>query len=100
MKRPARPRRGRRGTLAEARRGLTRALLLFGSIGAALILIVVPDSARHGRDEGDAEPVLDRTMTGSVDTAKDHDPQEWADARSDAGPCLMFPDGTQRGACQ
>ncbi|WP_188910871.1 hypothetical protein [Aureimonas endophytica] len=88
------------GSLADAAAGLARAGLLFGSIAAALALIVLPDIDRrnHGAE---VAPDLDATMTGSIAPAPERQGLEWADAsRLDQGPCLMFPDGTERGACR
>lgn len=93
-------------TLAEARTGLFRATLLFGSIAAALSLIAVPAADRHAKYEisqRERSPeTVDPIVTGT--NPSPGEPRRYVvrqsvldDARS--GPCLLFPDGTQRGAC-
>lgn len=85
--------------LAEARTGLFRATLLFGSIAAALALIVVPAADRHAK-RAIAER-LDPIATASTPSPAK---RRYVVSRSvlqdrSSGPCLLFPDGTQRGAC-
>lgn len=92
---------GKSGTFVEARTGLFRATLLFGSIAGALALIVVPAADRHAKLTV-AEHGLDPVVTGSA--ARPGDKRTYVERRSvlwDAknGPCLLFPDGSQRGAC-
>lgn len=91
-------------TFAEARTGLFRATLLFGSIAVALALIIVPAADRQAKlaAAGAAEG-LDPVLTGST-AAATPDIRRYTlrrsvldDSRSE--PCLMFPDGTQRGKC-
>lgn len=87
--------------IAEARTGLFRATLLFGSIAAALSLIIVPAADRHSREIAEDRMATDAMVTGSI--AKPH-PEHYTVRRSvlkqeSLGPCLLFPDGTQRGAC-
>ena len=102
MKEASQLKSGKSDTLVEARTGLFRATLLFGSIAAALALIVVPAADRHSRfANADQVNGLDRMTTGS--NAPSHK-RTYVESRSvlwDAktGPCLLFPDGTQRGAC-
>ncbi|BDA86106.1 hypothetical protein Sa4125_36480 [Aureimonas sp. SA4125] len=89
-------------TLVEARGGLFRATLLFGSIAVALAMIVVP-TADHQAKLVAAERVktLDTVTTGSsVRSDKKHYVSRLSVLTDpDKGPCLLFPDGTQRGAC-
>ena len=87
---------------AEARTGLLRATLLFGSIAAALALIVVPavDKQAKGSVAASMDDV-DMITTGSI---RHTDKQRYVVRRSvlqgpDREPCLLFPNGTQRGAC-
>jgi hypothetical protein len=93
---------GMSDTLVEARSGLFRATLLFGSIAVALAMIVVP-TADHQAKRVAAERTreLDPITTGSSGTS---DRKTYVARRSvlsdpSKGPCLLFPDGTQRGAC-
>lgn len=91
-------------SLAEARTGLFRATLLFGSALAALSLIVVPE-VDHRTKVFVAERAagLDPVTTGSIA------PPAAANGRytirrsvldmPERGPCIMFPDGRQKGAC-
>lgn len=101
MKEASQQKTGSSAALAEARTGLFRATLLFGSIAAALALIVIPPADRHGKaDIAQRSPVLDPISTASTDAAK----RSYLESRSvlwdnKNGPCLLFPDGTQRGAC-
>jgi hypothetical protein len=90
-------------TLVEARSGLFRATLLFGSIAVALAMIVVPTADQQAKQRVAAERAreLDPITTGSNSTT---DRQSYVSRRSvltdpSKGPCLLFPDGTQRGAC-
>lgn len=102
MKDSGQPKTGNAGALAEARTGLFRATLLFGSIAAALALIVVPAADRHAKiSVAERGQALDPTVTGSAGHAGKN---TYVESRSvlwdgKAGPCLLFPDGTQRGAC-
>ena len=88
-------------TLSEARTGLFRATLLFGAIAIALALIVVPTADRHAKlAVAEHAEGLDQIVTGSNRDAS----KRYVETRSvlwDAkhGPCLLFPDGSQRGAC-
>ena len=86
--------------IAEARTGLFRATLLFGSIAAALSLIVVPAADRHARMAVERGTEIDPVVTGSI-VPPEH--SRYTVRRSvlqpDNGPCLLYPDGTQRGAC-
>lgn len=87
------------GSLAEARRGICRATLLFGSIAAALALIVVPAIDRRAPTVGvDGSAGLDATITGSITPASGA--QRTIFDRPETGPCIMFPDGSQKGACR
>lgn len=88
--------------IAEARTGLFRATLLFGSIAAALSLIIVPAADRHSREVVAAREGLDPVATGSI--AKPANAERYTLRRSvlrqdSEGPCLLFPDGSQKGAC-
>jgi hypothetical protein len=102
MKEASQQKTGISETLAEARTGLFRATLLFGSIAAALALIVVPAADRHAKVAvAQQAEDLDQIVTGSNRHA---DKRTYVESRSvlwDAknGPCLLFPDGSQRGAC-
>lgn len=88
--------------LSEARTGLFRATLLFGSIAVALALILAPAADRHAKTATIAHGFdLDPIQTGSIHQS---DPSRYIVRRSvlqesGAQPCLMFPDGSQRGAC-
>jgi hypothetical protein len=91
------------GSLAGARTGLFRATLLFGSTLGALALIAVPEADRRAKlvvaeRAGDVDPVV----TGSVARPSGND--HYTLRRSvlddpDVGPCIMFPDGRQKGSC-
>lgn len=87
---------------AEARTGLFRATLLFGSIAVALALIVVPAADHQAKlTVAQAKDPIDQMITGSTTPAEN---QRYTLRRSvlqnsRSGPCLLFPDGTQRGAC-
>lgn len=87
---------------AEARTGLLRATLLFGSIATALALIVVPAVDKPGKGSVAARlDEVDMVTTGSI---RHTDTQRYIVRRSvlqgpDREPCLLFPNGTQRGAC-
>ena len=88
-------------TLAQARTGLFRATLLFGSIAVALALIVVPAADRQAKLSAFDRKGIDTLTTGSV---ANPEKLRYVVRRSvlqdhAAGPCLMFPDGTRRGAC-
>lgn len=93
---------GLTSVFAEARTGLLRATLLFGSIAVALALIVVPAADRQAKlMVGDGRDKLDQMTTGSIRTP---DAGRYTLLHSvlqdpSAGPCLLFADGTQRGAC-
>ena len=96
------PKSGISDTLVEAGTGLFRATLLFGSIAVALALIVVPNADHQSKQiAASRAQTLDPITTGS-NTRSDH--QRYVSRRSvltdpSKGPCLLFPDGTQRGAC-
>ena len=102
MKEASQQKTGKSESIAEARTGLFRATLLFGSIAAALALIVVPAADRHAKlATADQAEGLDMMPTGSN---KHADRRTYVESRSvlwdsKTGPCLLFPDGTQRGAC-
>ena len=90
-------------SFAEARRGFVRATLLFGSAVAALSLSVVPEADRRAKLIV-AERIADTDdlTTGSI--AATGRVQRYTVHRSvldtpDRGPCIMFPDGSQKGAC-
>jgi hypothetical protein len=85
--------------IAEARTGLFRATLLFGSIAAALSLIILPATDRHSREDADARVGVDQTATGSVRTPAELHTMRRTPLQPNQEPCLFFPDGTQRGAC-
>lgn len=86
--------------LAEARTGLLRATLLFGSIAVALALIVVPANDRQGRsDSHDYNAPVDTMTTGSVKPLERYVMHRGDGSGVSAQPCLMFPDGTTRGNC-
>lgn len=92
--------RSTRALMADARTGLLRATMLFGSIAVALALIVVPLADRHARTVV-AERGLDEMATGSVGTqhSSHYTLSRSVLQRNGAGPCLLFPDGSTRGAC-
>jgi len=101
MKEASQQKSGMSDSLAEARTGLFRATLLFGSIAAALALIVVPAVDRHTKVAVSQGQDLDMMPTGSNSHANR---RTYVESRSvlwdsKTGPCLLFPDGTQRGAC-
>ena len=89
-------------TFAEARTGLFRATLLFGSIAVALALIVVPAVDHPAKVAvADTADGIDPIITGSTTIP---DIRRYTLRRSvldgpRSGPCLLFPDGTQRGKC-
>ncbi|KAB0677062.1 hypothetical protein F6X38_19570 [Aureimonas leprariae] len=89
--------------MAEARTGLFRATLLFGSAAAALSLIVVPMADRQAKlIVAERASDLDAMTTGSI--GSDANVQRYTIRRSvldrpDRAPCIMFPDGRQTGAC-
>ncbi|KQT44370.1 hypothetical protein ASG43_13520 [Aureimonas sp. Leaf454] len=85
--------------IAEARTGLFRATLLFGSIAAALSLIIVPAADRHAHQVADERASLDQTVTGTNKPTIDRYTLRRSVLRPSQEPCLLFPDGTQRGAC-
>lgn len=91
-------------SLAEARTGLFRATLLFGSAAVALSLIVVPEVDRRSRLFAEARNAdVDPTITGSIAPVPS-EPKRYTQRRSvlddaEREPCLMFPDGSQRGSC-
>ena len=97
---------GRRsiGPIAEAGTGLLRATLLIGSLVGALALIVVPQVDRRS-DQMVAERVggLDEITTGSVSRGGGGVTRYTVHRsildRPDRGPCIMFPDGREQGAC-
>jgi hypothetical protein len=90
-------------SFAEARTGLFRATLLFGSAVAALSLIVVPEIDHRTKllvaeRAADVDPIT----TGSVGTGAElrrYTVHRSILDRPDRDPCIMFPDGTQKGAC-
>ncbi|KQT54008.1 hypothetical protein ASG54_18810 [Aureimonas sp. Leaf460] len=90
--------------IAEARTGLFRATLLFGSIAAALSLIIVPAADRHSREIAE-QRATDDIVTGSITpSGAKPGPERYTVRRSvlkqeSSGPCLLFPDGSQKGAC-
>lgn len=90
-------------SFAGARTGLFRASLLFGSIAAALALIVVPEADRHAKTAiAERAADIDQTTTGSIGSPRK--PERYTIYQSildrpDQGPCIMFPDGSQKGAC-
>jgi hypothetical protein len=85
--------------IAEARTGLFRATLLFGSIAAALSLIIVPAADRHAREIAEERAALDQFVTGSNKPTVDRYTKRRSVLHANQEPCLLFPDGTQRGAC-
>ncbi len=92
-------RKRRRGT--QTARALMRALLLAGPLGAVLLLAL--GSAPGGRNDRilamDGADGLDATVTGSI--TRPSVPYATGNPldRANGGPCLRFPDGSQRGAC-
>ncbi|MBC8131113.1 MAG: hypothetical protein H7Y08_12425 [Rhizobiaceae bacterium] len=88
-------------TLAEARTGLFRATLLFGSIAVALSLIVVPAADRHAKETvAERSRDVDPMVTGSTpDGARRYVVRRSVLDIDRTGPCLFFPDGSERGAC-
>lgn len=95
-----RPSRNGLQTLAETRRALVRASVLFGTIGVLFAFAVGAPESRSNRMADSGSYGVDEMMTGSIGTA----PDRYVERRSvlqrtGAGPCLYFPDGSQRGAC-
>ena len=86
-------------TLVETRKALLRASVLFGTVGIVFALAV---GAPQGRSERMAETGaygVDDTMTGSVDRTDRYVSRRSVLQAPGSGPCLHFPDGSQRGAC-
>lgn len=91
-------------TLAEARTGLFRATLLFGAIAIALALIVVPAADRHAKLTiaeriGDIDPMITGTNPANGSPVRRYVVRRSVLDIEGGGPCLYFPDGSQRGAC-
>ncbi|MCQ8783890.1 hypothetical protein [Mangrovibrevibacter kandeliae] len=89
--------------LAEARTGLLRATLLFGSIAAALALVLAPVADRQSRLFAERSIVdVDPIMTGSVSHPAGG-AQHYVVRRSVLQPsgqaCIMLPNGRQFGSC-
>jgi hypothetical protein len=83
-------------------RALVRASLLVGPLAAALVLALASaPGGRTGQSAAfDAADGLDATTTGSI--TRPSVPFATGDpiSRPNGGPCLRFPDGSQRGACR
>ena len=91
---------GSRALVADARTGLLRATMLFGSIAVALSMIVVPMADRHARTVvAERDVGLDEITTGSIGFRGVYTATRSVLQANGAGPCLLFPDGTHRGAC-
>lgn len=90
-------------SIAEARTGLFRATLLFGSAAAALSLIVVPMVDRETKlIVAERSAGVDAMTTGSIGSdanARRYTLRRSVLDRPDRTPCIMFPDGRQAGAC-
>ena len=98
----AKERKGRDGfeTLAETRRALLRASVLFGTVGVLFAFAVGAPQGRSSRMADTGAYGVDEMMTGSIAAT----PTRYVERRSvlqrvGSGPCLHFPDGSQRGAC-
>lgn len=90
-------------SFAEARTGLFRATLLFGSAAAALSLIVVPEIDHRAKlivaeRAADVDPVTTGSIGPRADVRRYTIHRSVLD-RPDREPCIMFPDGSQKGAC-
>jgi uncharacterized membrane protein len=81
----------RQGGVASA---LLRATLLLGPLVLAIVVGFSPRSERALSADG-----VDMTMTGSVKPSGFSFAMGGPSAPSQIGPCLRFPDGSQRGAC-
>lgn len=95
-------RKGRNGleTLAETRRALMRASVLFGTIGILFAFAVGAPESRSNRMADGGSYGVDEMMTGSIGAVSDRYVERRSVLQlSGAGPCLYFPDGSQRGAC-
>jgi len=77
---------------------LVRAVLLSAPLGAALALAAL---AGTGRDEMRllAFDRLDPAPTGSIGAVGVRPSMRELSIRPNGGPCLRFPDGSQRGDC-
>lgn len=89
------------GSLAEARTGLFRATLLFGSIAVALALIVAPAAERGAKYAVSGAPQLDPIATGSIRSgeAGSYTIRRSVLQPAGAAPCIVFSGGGRSGAC-
>lgn len=85
--------RGRSGVGA----ALLRAMLLVGPLALALVFGVAPRGDRLVTASGGEG--LDTMTTGSVSSSRFSFAVGSPRAAGSLGPCLRFPDGTDRGAC-
>ena len=76
---------------------LVRASLLVGPLALAIVMGIAPRSERTVAANG--QDGLDMMATGSVKPSSFSFAVGGPTAPTQIGPCLRFPDGSQRGAC-
>lgn len=91
----------RQRQIRETAGALLRALLLVGPIAGMLVgaLASAPGARSDRLFALDGAEGLDRTTTGSIGRPSVAFPAGGPLTLPNGGPCLRFPDGSQRGAC-
>lgn len=86
-------------SLVELRRALTRAGLVFGSLAVVVVMAFGTTGGERAQRFADIPPGVDDMITGSIGTGERYVVTRSVLQAPGAPPCILFQDGTRRGAC-